>query len=131
MRALASALIAVGLAAGLAPPSVAQTPPDRADARCLLMLQAVARDPKQKEAAARGVFYFLGKVASRGPIARVEPMLLAESKAITSPQMAQAELTRCGAELQQRTRDYEAVGQRLAKLAPPPPAASAPTATRK
>jgi len=105
-----------------ATPSAAQPVSDRNDVRCLLVLQAVSRDPKQKEAAARGVYFFMGKIEARGGVTRIEPMLLAEGKSLSTGQQIQAELARCGAELTKSTQNLQAANQRLAKTiqaAPP------------
>lgn len=125
-----SSLIAlcVGISfAGMAGSAAAQSAGDKADARCLMVLQAVARDPKQQDAAARGVFFFLGKIASRGAVARVEPIMLAEARAMTTQPQIQAELSRCGQELQARSKDFQTVNQALqAKAAAARPAAAPP-----
>lgn len=128
MRAALTALIGAATLAAMAPPAVAQTPADRSDARCLLVLQAVSRDPKQKEAAGRGIYYFLGRIGARGSVSRIEPVLMAEAKAINSPQQVQAELSRCGNELQARTQEYDAVDRRIAATARPAAPAGKPAA---
>lgn len=110
-----------GAIAAAAPPAAAQTPADRADVRCLLVLQAVSRDPEQREKAAQGIFYYLGKFQVRGGVTRLEPMILAEAKALT-PQQAQTELARCGAELHKQTQDLQAANKRVQAAASPPPA---------
>jgi hypothetical protein len=92
-------LIAIALFAGTASPALAQRAPDRADARCILVLTLVARDPAQKEAAGRGQFYYYGRVASRGTATKLGLILVAEAKVVTTTQKFQAELARCSAEL--------------------------------
>ena len=116
-------IVVLALAAALAAPAApafAQAPDDRGDVRCLLVLQAIGRDPKQKENAGRGVYFYMGRLSARGALARTEPIMLAEAKALSTPALLQAELTRCGAELTKRTAEMQAVNQRLAKLAQPP-----------
>lgn len=116
------AMLAIaGAVAASAPPAVAQTPADRADIRCLLVLQAVGRDPKQREQAAQGIYYYLGKFQVRGGLTRLEPMMLTEAKGMT-PQQAQAELARCGMELNKQNQDLRAMNNRLQAAAPPAPA---------
>lgn len=106
-----------------AAPAFAQSADDRGDVRCLLVLQAVGRDPKQQENAARGVYYYMGRLAARGGIVRIEPLMVAEAKALsTTPGQLQAELTRCGAELGKRTAEMQAANKRLQAQAPRPPA---------
>lgn len=114
---LAAALVAPAASA------VAQTPDDRADVRCMLVLQAVARDPNQQQNAARGVYYYMGRLVARGGIVRVEPLIAAEARALTAtPNQLQPELARCGAELTKRTTEMQSAMQRLAAQAPKPPA---------
>ncbi|RAK68862.1 hypothetical protein DJ019_02275 [Phenylobacterium kunshanense] len=89
-----------------------------------MVLQVVARDPKQAEQASKGMFYYLGRLTARGPTARIEGLMKAEATRL-QPKQAQAELQRCGSELSARTKEYQAVGQRLAAAARPPAAAPA------
>jgi hypothetical protein len=125
MRSLTLALIAAVALAGAATRSVAQTTPaDRADARCLLVLEALARDPRNKEAAGKGVFYYLGRLQARGLAARLGPLFREEAKAMPTPQQAQAEAKRCTTELTARSNELRSVFQALAAAQPaaaPPP----------
>lgn len=124
MRTVLIAAAAAAALAGLAPSAAAQTAADRADMRCLLVLQAVSQDPKQKDSATRGIYFYIGRLAARGPLSRVETLLPSEGRAIGSAQQAQAELTRCGTELTQRTGEFQAASQRAAqaaRAAAPPP----------
>lgn len=105
-------LALAGAVAATSSPVAAQQPADRGDVRCLLVLQAVGRDPKQQESAVRGIFYYLGKLEARGGLTRVEPMVLAEARTL-QPQQAQAELNRCGQELNGRASGLEAMNKRL------------------
>ena len=122
------ALIAlVGAAALAAPvtPAAAQPTADRADVRCLLVLQLAARDPKAREQAAKGAYYFMGRLGSRGAPARLEPLMVGEARNITSAAQAKAELDRCAAELNQNQVQFQALNQRLAASAPAKPAPKA------
>lgn len=92
-------LAAIALLAGSISPATAQNAPDRADARCILVLTLAARNPDQKEAAGRGQFYYYGRVAARGTAAKLGATLVGEAKQVTTPQQLQAELARCSAEL--------------------------------
>lgn len=125
MRHAVLAIAATATLAGLAQPAAAQAPTaDASDVRCVMVLQAVSRDANQRDNAVRGVFFYLGKLATRGPIGRIEALMLAEGKKMSTPQQAQTELTRCGAELSQRSNDLQAVNAKLAKQFGPPPAAA-------
>ena len=123
MRTLILAIFAILAASST--PAAAQPAADRNDVRCLLVLQAVSRDPKQKEAADRGIYFFMGKIEARGGIVRLEPMLLAEGKALANAEQIRAELGRCGGELTRSTQNLQATNQRLVKAAqgaqPAPP----------
>jgi len=125
MRHAVLAFAAAVTLAGLASPAFAQaTAADTADTRCVMVLQAVARDPNQRENAARGVYYFMGKLATRGALPRLEAIMVVEGKKMNSPQVVQAELTRCGGELSARSGELQAVNQRLAKQFGSPPTAA-------
>lgn len=130
MRHAVLALTAAALLSGAAAPALAQAPPaDVNDTRCLMVLQVIGRDPNQRDQAARGVFFYVGRLGARGPLSRIEPIMVAESKKMGTPQLLQAELTRCSAELNQRGGELQAINQKLAKdLGPPPAAAPAPKA---
>jgi len=104
-------------------PATAQVGTDLADARCLMVLQAISRDPKQAEQAARGVYFYLGRLSARGAINRIEPIIKAEAAKL-APAQAQAELARCGAELTARSRELQTVNQRLAASVQSAPAAA-------
>jgi len=132
MRHVALACAAAAIVAGLAPPAFAQAPAaDSADVRCLLVLQAVGNDPKQRDAAARGIYYYVGKLSARGPIARVEQTMVTEGKKMNAAAIVQAELSRCGGELTQKTGELQAVNQRLQKAFGPPRAPAAPPPAKK
>ena len=99
MRSAATAVIGALALAGIASAASAQSPADKGDARCILVLQLAARDAKNKEPALQGTFYFLGRLAAHGLSAKLEPLLLAEGRGITDGATVQTELNRCGAEL--------------------------------
>lgn len=126
MRHAVLAFIAAAALSGVAAPAFAQaSAADTADTRCVMVLQAVARDPNQRDNAVRGVYYFMGKLATRGPIPRVEAIMLVEGRKMNSAPLVQTELTRCGAELSARSGELQAANQRLAKQLAPPAAAPA------
>jgi hypothetical protein len=127
---LAAPILAVAVALTGAPALAQPATPDQADVRCLMVLQFIARDPKQQDQAAKGMFYYLGRLSSRGAVARVEAIMKAEAPKMAAPQ-AQAELTRCSAELNSRTKEYQGVTQRLAaSVRPAAPAAPATPAKK-
>ncbi|MEW5684240.1 MAG: hypothetical protein AB1942_04915 [Pseudomonadota bacterium] len=128
MRNAVLTLAAAVALAGAAPSAMAQpVSADQQDARCLMVLQFIARDPNQSEQAAKGIYYYLGRLASRGPVARIETLMKAEAPKMQQ-QAAQAELARCGAELNNRTKEFQAVNQKLAATFAPKGAAPAPKA---
>lgn len=117
MRTAAIAVIgALGLAA-IAPAAGAQSAADKADARCILVLQLAARDAKNKEPAVQGTFYYMGRLMAHGLSGKLEPLLLNEGKAIKSGAEVQGELTRCGAELTARSAELRAVFANLQQAA--------------
>lgn len=126
MRHAVLAFIAAATLSGVAAPAFAQaSAADTADTRCVMVLQAVARDPNQRDNAVRGVYYYMGKLATRGPIPRVQAIMLVEGRKMNSAPLVQTELTRCGAELSARSGELQAANQRLAKQLAPPAAAPA------
>lgn len=139
MRRALVALTALTLAAATAVPALAQAPAasaaDRADARCVLMMNLVGmqagKDVNKRGQASEGVFYFLGRLSARGASGRLGTLLVSEAGAITSQQQAQAELGRCGNELNARAGDLrngltalQAAGRAKAAASAPPPAAA-------
>jgi len=121
MRIAAIALTAV-LAAG---PAAAQAAADKADVRCLLVLKLAERDPNAREQASKGVHYYMGRLAARGPVARLEPIMAGEGRTIDTAAEAQTELQRCAGELNQNQAAFNAVGQKLSAGQRPPAAAPA------
>jgi hypothetical protein len=107
-------VVAVVLCLAGSTPVSAQSPSDAADVRCLLVLQAIARDPKQQDQAARGLYFYLGKLAARGAQAKLEAVMVAEGSALNSQAKIQAELTRCGKELALQTNALRATNTRIA-----------------
>lgn len=131
MRRAVLALVAALTLSAVAPQAMAQTPTDRADVRCLLALTVAGRDPRNKEAAAAGTQYFMGRLDGRAIGAKLEPTMLAESKALNSGPAIQAELTRCAAQLNKRGAEMKATFQRLQAQAGPPPGAAPATPPAK
>jgi hypothetical protein len=113
MRTAVIALSGAALLLGPAP-AAAQAAADKADVRCFLVLKLAERDPKAREQAAKGAYYYMGRLAARGPVARLEPIMVGEGRAITSAAQAQAELTRCAGELNQNQAQFNAVSQKMA-----------------
>jgi hypothetical protein len=124
MRTAMIALAALTAATAAAPaPALAQTADQKADIRCVLVLGAVGRDPKQQQAAMQGIYYFLGRIDAAGLKPGLEGLMKTEGSAIQNPQQAQAELNRCGVELNRRAADLKATYERLqasAQAAKPP-----------
>lgn len=113
----AALILAAGLA--LAGPVAAQPlTADQADVRCLMVMQVVARDPKNADQGAKGALFYLGRLSARGSTARIEAIIRTEAPKMPA-QQAQVELTRCGAELNAKGKELQAVNQRLAATARP------------
>lgn len=128
MRSAATAVIGALALAAIAPTASAQSATDKADARCILVLQLAARDAKNKDPAVQGTFYYLGRLMAHGLSGKLEPLLLGEGKAITNGAMVQAELTRCGADLTARSAELRTVFVNLQQAsAAAKPGAAAPT----
>ena len=121
MRAHVLALTAAAVLTLCASPVAAQTPADRGDTRCLLVLQLVARDPANKEAASRGIFYYLGRLQAHGFAGKLDTLFIPEAKTLNSPQQMQAEAVRCNGELNAHAGDLTAAFKKLQAAIPPPP----------
>jgi hypothetical protein len=120
------ALALAALVALPAAPAAADAVTDKADVRCLLVLRFAARDPKARDMAARGAHYFMGRLAARGAVARLEPVMAAEGRAINSAAIAQGEFKRCAEELQANQAQFQALDQKLGGAPKPAEAAPAP-----
>jgi len=118
MRYAAPILAAAIALTGVGPAMAQALTPDQADARCLMVLQFISRDPKQQDQAAKGILFYLGRLSARGPTARIEGLMRSEAPKLQA-QVAQAELTRCSGELNARGKELQAVNQRLAASARP------------
>lgn len=130
MRPAALILAAAAALAGAAPAAAQTATPDSSDVRCLMVLQFVGRDPKQSDQAAKGIYFYLGRLSARGATARIEGLMKAEAPRLT-PQVAQTELARCGTELNARTKEFQGVNERLAAQFAPPAGKAAPAAPAK
>ncbi|MBX3485579.1 hypothetical protein [Phenylobacterium sp.] len=122
------ALIAIAAAATVtlpAAPAAADAVSDKADVRCMLVLRFAARDPKAREMAVRGAHYYMGRLAARGPVARLEPVMAGEGRSMNSAAVAQAEFQRCAEELQKNQTEFQALDQKLSGATPAEPAAPA------
>lgn len=115
MRDMLSALIAAATLTTAAAPAAAQTATDKGDARCILVLTLASRDPKNAAAAGQGTFFFMGRLTAHGQSAKLGPIIIAESRTITSPAQVQTELGRCGAELNARNAELRAAMGELQK----------------
>lgn len=107
MRGTAIAIIGALALTAAAQTANAQSAGDKADARCILALQLAIRDPKFKEAAVQGSFYYMGRMVAHGLSGKLEPLLQGERKMITA-ETVQSELTRCGTELTASTNEFRA-----------------------
>jgi len=122
MRNPALVLVGVLMATAAIPATGnAQNAADKADARCLVVLQLAARDEKQRAAAAQGTFYYFGRLMARGYSGKLDPLLQAEARdVVRSPQQIQQDLNRCGAELNYRGAELRAALANLQQAARPP-----------
>ena len=130
MRTALIALASAVALASLGQPAAAQSAADRDDIRCILVLTAVAQDPKQKEAAAKGTFFYLGRLDSHGLGPKLGSLMIAEAKGIQNAGQAQMELKRCAAELNTRGQFLQTAFQQV-RAAQPKPAAPAAAPAKK
>lgn len=132
MRAVVLALIgsailgSTAVAAAPAPPAARASAAAAADGRCILVMNLLARDPKNRDGATRGTFYFLGRIAGRGQTGELDAILIASGKGVTSQAQFQAEAKRCGAELNASGGKLGAAFQQLQQMSQAPGPAPAP-----
>lgn len=114
MKRIMTMLLAASLPmlAAAAPPGAE----DRADVRCLVVAYHLAGN-EDKEISQAGILisqYYLGRLDGRSPGLDLEAAIEAETKGMDDAQM-KALLERCGAEVEKRGKDVEALGTRLEK----------------
>jgi hypothetical protein len=112
MRLRSSALALAALVGAVAAPAHAQNALDRADIRCILVLGVVKGTPEVEKAAAQGTFYFLGRLAAHGMSPRLQELIDSEQKQLPSERFT-PELSRCGAELTQRSNELQTAYKNL------------------
>jgi hypothetical protein len=100
-------LIACGAAAALALPARAQDL-TVSDIRCVVAFGALVSNPVYRDAAATGIFYFLGRVEGREPNLDIADALKQTRKGMGSADLA-SEGQRCGAALKARNESLKAM----------------------
>lgn len=93
--------------------ATAQTADDRADARCILVLQAVSGTPQQRTGAAQATFFFLGRMSSRSGTQKLPGLIGTERQSFHNPGEVQAELYRCSQVFQRSAPDFQAASLAL------------------
>ncbi len=96
--------------------AAAPTAEDRADGRCLIVSYLLAdnQDAEIKNAAVIISQYYLGRLDGRSPGLDIEALIEAETEALDDAQV-QALLQSCGAAVEKRGKEIEAMGARLEK----------------
>ena len=106
------ALILAAALAALAVPASAQDEAVReaskADVRCALAMTAIMRDEAYKQSATVGLYYFAGRIEARDPSVDLAQAMRREAGKMQNSEWA-GEIQRCGAELQVKTKSFEAV----------------------
>lgn len=110
-------MIAMVLAAAVPlPAAAAPSEADRSDVRCLVVSYHLAGNA-DKEVSNAGILvsqYYLGRLDGRSPGIDLEAAIEAESKGMDEARM-KALLQSCGAAVEKRGKDIEAIGARLEK----------------
>ncbi|MBW8814557.1 MAG: hypothetical protein JF588_14120 [Caulobacterales bacterium] len=136
MRTVVLALVGASLlgagAAQAAPtaanPTARASAAAAADGRCILVMNLLARDPKNRDAATRGTFYYLGRLAARSQTGDLTAILVASGKSLSGQAQLQSELKRCGGDLNASGGKLGAAFQQLQQMGPAAPAGPAPAA---
>lgn len=117
MRSLfiVASLVLASVATGSA---AAQTADDHADARCILVLQAVGGTPQQRTGAAQATFFFLGRMSSRSGTQKLPVLISTERQSFHNPGEVQAELYRCSQVFQKSAPDFQAASLALKAATP-------------
>jgi len=107
MRTVLSLAAAVAALAG-----VSQAQDDAArqankdDVRCALAMTVIMKDDAYRQSATVGLYYFVGRIEARDPNLDLAQSMRREAAAMQNSQW-QAEIQRCGAALQAKTKDLE------------------------
>ncbi len=85
------------------------------DVRCIVVgLQAAqTTDPARQQSAAMVAMYFLGRLDAIAPQAHLEELMMSESASMHEPAVLQAEATRCGKTLVDKSTMMRRVGNQL------------------
>ena len=126
MKMVSSALAAL-LLIGTGSGATAQPAhnPVTEDVRCMLAMGAIASNPKARQAATLGVYYFEGRISARAPGINLPAAMKAEVAQINGKEM-QNEARRCSALVNQAAQTMQAVQAAFSKpvtvpAAPAPP----------
>jgi hypothetical protein len=129
---LAATLLAQATPGQTRPTPTTPTPPapagpvgpttEASDGRCLLAFAAIGSNgtPEQQNAARLGALYFYGKLVGRNPRLDLVPLMRSSATAVQA--QAQAEITRCGNELQSAGAAMQAAGTAMNGDKPAPSA---------
>jgi len=84
----------------------------KSDLKCVLAMSALVQNPQFKDAAAAGLFYYLGRVEGRDPTIELGPALKRTAGDMQLSAYA-GEARRCGAALREKNEILKAAGETL------------------
>jgi hypothetical protein len=95
-------------------PALAVAPESVLDVRCLVVTTTLLNSPDDSDRAAgiSSAFYFLGRLDGREPHADLKPLIIAESKRMTSSDL-RIESERCRKVLSARGAEIAAIGREV------------------
>lgn len=113
MLRTACAVLALAFAAG---PAAAQTDVAERDLRCMIVMGVFgsrAQSDQDKQAAAAGFTYFLGRLQGRDPALDVKARIVAAAQGLGGVAGLQPDVARCGDELKALGARSQEIGQAL------------------
>jgi hypothetical protein len=103
-----SAMLAAMAVAGLAGAAQADEWATGADVRCVVAFTALVNNPTYRDAAASGIFYYVGRLEGRDPTLDLAKALRQVRGAMQTSQYG-SEAQRCGAELKAKNDELKAM----------------------
>jgi hypothetical protein len=128
MSAMMKRLLGLAAICAIAAPGLAQADDLHSDLRCVILMNVLAQQKDQPQAAAfagEATIYYVGRIDGRGMGAQLKDLLAAEAKTLNKA-IAQSEADRCALGFKQRGEQMRAMAATNQAPASPAPKAAAP-----
>jgi hypothetical protein len=107
-KVLVAAAALAALAGAARAEDAASADANRSDVRCMLAMTVIMRDDSYKQSATVGLYYFAGRLEARDAGLDLAQAMRREASRMQNREW-QGEIQRCGAEVQAKTKAFEAV----------------------